>query len=276
MKKVILVLLDGLNDKIARKKMGYMAHLVEQNIASKYTVACELPAMSRPLYETILTGTPVLLHGVSNNQIIRKSHMENIFSLCYDNGLTTGAAAYHWISELYNESPFNPERHRHQYNPSAPIQHGVFYWADDYPDSHLFIDCINIINTYHPHFVLLHSMNIDLAGHQEGGSSSAYVNAAITADSLLSMSIPKWQEQGYDIIITADHGMDNLGLHCGISSLERHVPLWLIGDSFTMKTITASLSQLLIAPMICELLKLPIPEIMIKKGLGDLLKGVEY
>ena len=39
-----------------------------------------------------------------------------------------------------------------------------------------------------------------------------------------------WQEAGYEIVITSDHGMDENGNHGGDSKLEREVPLWILGD----------------------------------------------
>lgn len=254
MNKVILVLLDGLNDQTATEKMGYMHHLVEMKMASKHTISCELPAMSRPLYETVMTGTPPAVHGILNNYIVRNSKEKNIFGMAIDNNLTTAAAAYSWISELYNVAPFNHEKHRIQNDIKRNIQHGSFYWEDEYPDSHLFMDAVYLIDQYEPDFLLLHPMNIDFIGHKYGSSSKRYKEASITSDILLSTVLPNWLSKGYQIIVTADHGMDEQGIHCGPSRLERNVPLWLIGDAFVVENSTEPVSQLIIAPLICRLL----------------------
>lgn len=41
-------------------------------------------------------------------------------------GLSTAAAAFPWFSELYNQSPYNPVRHRQIVDPEPLIQYGSF------------------------------------------------------------------------------------------------------------------------------------------------------
>ena len=122
---VILVVLDGLNFEVARLAMGHLQAYVSAERAALYKLTCELPALSRPLYECILTGVPPIESGIVHNNVSRLSNQRSVFHYARDAGLITAAAAYHWVSELYNRSPF---------------QYGHFYWSDHYPDSHLFAD----------------------------------------------------------------------------------------------------------------------------------------
>lgn len=92
--KVLLIVLDGLRFDVAQTSMGYLAHLVERQQASLYKVQAELPTLSRPLYEVLLTGTPVSLNGITANDVVRLSHQKSIFHLAMAAGLTTAAAAY--------------------------------------------------------------------------------------------------------------------------------------------------------------------------------------
>ncbi len=108
MNKVILVVCDALRNDTAQEQMGYLEHLVEAKVSTRYTVQGQLPSMSRPMYETIQTGTPVSVHGVTNNRVVRRSKMPNIFQLATANGKVTAAAAYGWVSELYNRDPYAP------------------------------------------------------------------------------------------------------------------------------------------------------------------------
>jgi len=64
--KVILILSDALRYDAAVAGMGYLGHLVEARLASLYKVIGELPSMSRPMYETLHTGLPVVEHGVDH------------------------------------------------------------------------------------------------------------------------------------------------------------------------------------------------------------------
>lgn len=97
--KVILVVLDGLNYQVARDCMGYLNGLLEQRHpkpamrATLYPVQSELPSMSRPLYECILTGIRPVESGIVNNDIVRLSHNESIFSFAKAQGKVTAAAA---------------------------------------------------------------------------------------------------------------------------------------------------------------------------------------
>lgn len=57
-KKLVLIVVDALRFDTACSHMGFLHHLVERKVAARYKICSEVPALSRPLYETILTGTP--------------------------------------------------------------------------------------------------------------------------------------------------------------------------------------------------------------------------
>ncbi len=231
--KVILVLIDGLAWSVARECTGYLSGLMEAGKASRYQLRCELPSLSRPLYECILTGVSPVNNGIVHNYITRLSDQQSIFHLAHAAGLRTAAAAYYWISELYNRSPWQAQRDRHTHDESLPIQHGAFYFKDHYPDEHLFLDAEWLRQQYDPNFLLIHPMNIDDAGHQAGLNSTEYRNQARYTDTILSEFMPRWISEGYQIVITSDHGMNDDRTHGGTMECERDVPLWLIGDAFS-------------------------------------------
>lgn len=90
MSKTIFVLLDACGYEIATEYLGYLEHMADYGLAAKYRVRGELPSMSRPMYETLLTGVPSHVHGITCNEVVRRSSQENIFSMCKKAGLTTG------------------------------------------------------------------------------------------------------------------------------------------------------------------------------------------
>lgn len=250
--KLILVIVDGLNYDVS-KEMGYMKALEETGKAKFYKIKTELPTLSRPLYETILTGITPIEHGVVNNQINRLSKEENIFSIAKKNGLRTGAASYYWMSELYNSTPFDRNKEMYTEDTRKNIQYGRFYCEDNYPDSHLFIDGEWIRKKYDPHFLLIHSMNVDDCGHKYGEDSIEYRNSARNIDQILGEWLAFWIDQNYQIIVTADHGMNADKTHGSSSKKEREVPLWFIGDCFNQLD-ERFISQVQIAPIICNIL----------------------
>lgn len=260
MSKVIMIVLDGLRYDVAQSSMGYLNHLVEASKAACYKVISELPSLSRPLYEVLLTGTPSSVNGISANHIVRLSNGKSVFHAASDHGLTTAAAAYYWISELYNRAPFDRITDRQQHDPGKPIQHGTFYFEDSYPDSHLFADAEILRRNHDPDFMLILPMGIDDAGHKYGGNSKPYRTKVIETDSILASLLPLWIELKYEIIVTSDHGMNEDGNHGGTGALEREVPFYAIGSSFEPGYHSEIIPQLAIAPLLCRLLSLPLAE----------------
>lgn len=254
--KLAFIMIDGLRYDTAVSQMGYMHHLVEYGKAARFKVKSELPSLSRPLYEVLLTGTPVYKNGITTNQTVRLSHEESLFHLTKKNGLKNATASYYWVSELYNSAPFNPMTDRIQLETDKPIEHGIFYWEDHYPDSHLFADANALVNSFQPDFLYVHSMNVDDDGHKFTADSKEYRNRGIAADIILASFVPKWLEAGYQIIITADHGMNNDGQHGGTTSADRDVPLFIISDRMAPGIYEEEIPQLQIAPLACALLNI--------------------
>ncbi|WP_223067514.1 alkaline phosphatase family protein [Paenibacillus caui] len=263
MSKTIVVVLDGLRYDVMLSSMGYLNHLVEKSKAALYKVKSELPSLSRPLYEVLLTGTPSYVNGITANEVVRLSKQYSVFHLARKHGLKTASASYYWVSELYQRAPFNAVTDRIQHDESMPIQHGMFYFEDFYPDSHLMADAEHLRTTYDPDFLYIHSMNIDDAGHKHTSDSAGYRGSALKVDSILSLLLPSWMEAGYQILITSDHGMNEDGHHGGTGDGERDVGLIAIGDRFAPgKYNDEYLPQLALAPLMCRLLDIPLSEQM--------------
>ncbi|WP_411677367.1 alkaline phosphatase family protein [Caproicibacter sp.] len=257
MGKVLFVLIDGLTADAAFRHMGFMEHLAEKQKAAKYRVKSELPSLSRPIYEVLMTGTPACKNGIVSNDTVRRSRKKNLFQLATKAGMVTAAAAYYFFCELYVSAPFNRQTDRFLSDPEAPIQHGIFYYDDFYPDSHVFSDADYLIGRYHPDFALIHPMNTDFIGHRYGGKSEEYIKAVANIDNILSTFLPGWIADGFDIIVTADHGMSERKLHGGNSADEREVPMYVLGENAVVKEETQTLfDQLSIAPMVCKMLGL--------------------
>lgn len=263
MNKVIVVLSDALRYDVAVAGMGYLGHLVEVKQASLYKVIGELPSMSRPMYETVHTGLTASEHGIISNLVVRRSTKPNVFQSARQAGKTTAAAAYYWFSELYNRAPYDRIEDREVDDDSLLIQHGRFYTQDDYPDIELFATAASLARKFSPDYLLIHPMGMDYMGEKCGANSSEYRNHAILQDVWMSTLIAEWVERGYNILVTGDHGMNADRLHGGTTPDVREVPLYLIRPNIAGKGDTQEvLSQLQIAPTICKLLDVAIPETM--------------
>ncbi len=261
--KVIFVLSDGLRYDTAIEGMGFLMHLVEQKKASLYKVIGELPTLSRPMYETIHTGVPVIEHGIVSNSISRPSRMPNIFQLTVDAGKTTAAVAYYWFSELYHRAPYDKLEDREVDNPSLIIQHGRFYTQDDYPDVECFSTAGMLVRKFSPDYLLVHPSGMDWTGETYGSDTPEYRKMATRQDSLLANLIPEWLDGGYTVLVGSDHGINTSRSHGGTTPDVREVPLFIIhsqqiGDG----VIPTPASMLQIAPTICTLLGITIPSSM--------------
>lgn len=255
MNKVIFVVLDGLSYEVGSTCLGYTMAEVERGRGKLYKVISELPSMSRPLYECLMTGVRPVDSGIVNNDVVRLSKEESIFSLCKKAGKVTAASAYHWMSELYNNAPWDRVEDRHVNNSELNINHGIFYEWDDYPDEAVINDAEFLRRHYNPDFLLIHPMNVDDAGHQFGGSSSQYRNKARKVDVYLSRYLSTWLAEGYQVIVTADHGMNDDKSHGGVLAMEREVPFYVFGERFSFAD--TEVKQTEICGLICEILGVP-------------------
>ena len=263
MPKVVLVLCDGLRYDTAVEMMGYMEHLVEYHQAIRYQLQGELPTISRPMYETIHTGVPVTVHGITSNWVVRPSKMPNIFSIANENGRVTAASAYWWFSELYNGCPYSPGVDKEIDNPAFAIQHGRFYTSDAMPDEETFNTGQVLFNRHHPDYLLIHPMGMDYLGHTYGPESNQYRNNAILIDTFLATYLPGWLAEGYTVLVTADHGISKNNSHGGTLPETREVPLYFIqSGNVKINPINKPLSHLVLAPTILKLMALPIPKTM--------------
>jgi len=280
MSKTIFIILDGCSFEAATDHLGVAEHLVEAGMGAKYKVLSELPSSSRPLYETLFTGLPVNRHGIYSNLVVKKSTNQNLFQLCKENLLTTAASAYYWVSELYVEAPFDVFRHRIQLDLGAEnlispksIDYGMYYYEDAYPDSHVFSDGEFLRNSFDPDFLVIHSMNIDDAGHKSATNKREYLESAAKVNLVMSCLLADWIESGYQVVITSDHGMNEYGFHGGNTLDQRLVPLYLFGNRVKKGVFCENtISQLSVAPLLCRLLEIQPSAVM--KNLVEL--GVDF
>lgn len=264
MKKTILVLLDACQYEAGTRNLGYLEHLIDYRKGAKYKVKGELPSLSKPMYATLLTGIPVYSHGVTTNDVLKTLKCASVFSLCKQHGGKTAAAAYHWFGELYNHIPFRIDRDRIQLQSSETIDSGIYYWDDTYPDSHLFADGEFLRQNQNPDFLLIHSMAIDDWGHKRGAGSKEYEEAIAIAGHMIANLMPVWQEAGYNVVVTADHGINELGIHGGTDCAQRDVPLYIFSDQVVAGRFENNyISQLSLAPLLCRLLGIaPAPDML--------------
>ena len=190
MDKTIFVLLDACQYEAASKYLGYLEHMIDYNKGAKYKVLGELPSLSKPMYATLFTGLPVCKHGVTCNEVGGVLPYDSVFSLCRKAGGRTAAISYSWMSELYSRAPYVSDRDRVQLDAEGSIQYGMYYWDDNYPDSHVFAEGECLRKTFDPDFMLYHTMAVDEWGHMKGADSAEYANAVAAVGHLIAARMP--------------------------------------------------------------------------------------
>ena len=74
--------------------------------------------------------------------------------------------------------------------------------------------------------------------------------------SILADYLQGWLDAGYQVLVTADHGMNNDRSHNGLLPEEREVPLFVLGDAFSFNADAAP-KQTDLCGTVCELLGVP-------------------
>ncbi|WP_120499771.1 alkaline phosphatase family protein [Roseovarius sp. EL26] len=269
MTKTCLIIVDGLRYDTALSDCGYLQAAVEAGHARLWKMQSELPTISAPLYETIHTGLPPVEHGIIGNEMIRPSNKPNLFSILKQADRVTGAVAHCYYHTLYGGSSFDPFEHGEINNPDAPVPHARYYSMEGYcPENSAMpaeVDMCaqvwGIARDHAPDYLLFHTSSCDTLGHWFGGESSEYRIQASKVDIALARLIPRLREAGYEVFVTADHGINSDHHHAGDQPELRQVPFYVFSDKVDAPAGDV-LDQKSIAPTVLKLLGMDVPETM--------------
>ena len=261
--KVIMIICDGMRYDTAFQEFGYVNSLCDNsNIGIRTVSVADSPSVSKTNYETLHTGIPALIHGITSNLIPGKSKMErNVFSELTKNGKTTGVVGSSWFYDLYGKDKYFYLTHKEiNKEDGEDITWGRFF-SDDVPDAvddmteglaHTFQLSDHMIYKHGPDFLLIHVMTPDDTGHLKG-IGKEYSNCIGKIDSVFGATLPRWLDLGYDIIITSDHGMDINHSHGGSKCDEMLSPFYVLSKK-DWKPISKDekMDHTKVAPMIID------------------------
>lgn len=271
MSRVLLVITDGAGYDAALSECGWLEGAVTLGQARRWKMRTALPSLSGPMYETIHTGLWPHQHGIVSNDGMRASSSPNVFSLTRVAGKRTGAVAQSYFHKLYVGQKWDPLRSIEHLDETADIQAARFYSMEGYgpmnacspAEIDLCAQATLMMERYAPDYMLLHTCSADTLGHTFGGDSKEYRRQIWHIDNALSRSIPVWRDLGYDVIVTADHGMTSDHWHGGTAPAATEVPFYLFSDAEAPEE-GEELSQLGIAASVLALIGVPPAE-----GMGD-------
>jgi predicted AlkP superfamily pyrophosphatase or phosphodiesterase len=267
--KVILVIMDGVGFDTAVSCCGFLEGMVELDRARRWRMRASLPTISAALYETLHTGLAPADHGIVGNEALRPSNRPNLFRIVRDAGGRTAAVAQAYFFTLYNGRAYDALADVEVDDESLPIQHARFYSMEGYgrinPCAPAEIDlCAQLtllLRRHDPHYALLHTCSADTLGHTYTGTSAEYREQTWRIDNALSRTLPHWLDMGYEVFVTADHGMNADGHHGGTDAVEREVAFYSFGSGKGPEPQSV-LDQLSVAPTVLARIGLPVPDSM--------------
>ena len=269
-RKLLLLIIDGVPYRNWTRLFGNLEGWVQSGEAHRWKMCSVLPSTSASCYASIHTGVTPQVHGSTGNDRVFRLAQPDIFSQLRRINKVTGAVAHSFWSEFFNRAPFDPVRDLEYDEPqSDSINHGRFHTMSGYglinqmtpSDADLFATLTMLCERFAIDYGLLHTCTLDSMGHRFFHDCKEMDHACFQMDEMLARWINRWRDNGYDLIVTADHGQDARGHHGGHDPLQQDFALYYFGDAQYCGT-DAALSQLQLAPTVLSLFGAEIPETM--------------
>ena len=228
-----------------------------------------LPSTSGTCYASIHTGLAPQVHGIWGNATRRRLEFPDVFSELTKAGRKTGAVTHSFWSEFFNRAPFDLVRDMEYDEPDGPITHGRFHTMtgdSSYnqmtpADVDLFATLTMLCERKGIDYGILHTCTLDSMGHRFYHDCEEMDDACYRMDEALANFLPRWRANGYEVIVTADHGQDARGHHGGTTDLQRDFAFYYFGDAEgPAKDVV--LDQLALAPSILTRMGVAVPDTM--------------
>lgn len=267
--KLLLIVLDGVPWK-NWDLFGNLEGWVESGEARKWKMRSVLPSTSASCYASIHTGVAPAVHGITGNDNVFRVEMPDIFSETRKAGGLTGAVTHSYWSEFFNRAPFDPVRDLEYDEPdSQTINHGRFHTMTGYgmlnqatpADADLFATLTMLTERFGINYGILHTCTLDSMGHRFRHDCYEMDSAIFHLDEKLAQYITRWRKQGYEVIVTADHGQNDRGHHGGRSPEQQDFALYYFGAA-KGPDADQLLDQRQLAPTVLSLLGVDVPDTM--------------
>ena len=227
--RVILLAVDGLSKRgLEQAQTPRLDELAQQGVFIRRSKGV-LPTKSSPNWTSILTGSWPEDHGIHSNQWWwfrwhRRLRYPTLFtSLREQAPRKRSAAVYEWkhFGRLWAEKDLDR--------------------AVCSQDSAKTVSRVKrTLEEVRPDFLVVHLLRADLAGHEHGWGSAAYLTALRTADAQIGEIVDKVKALGLHdetlFIVASDHGGTGKK-HGGTSETELYTPVIFVGASIKAKQV---------------------------------------
>ena len=267
--KLLLIILDGVPYRNWRRIFGNLEGWVQAGDARVWKMRSVLPSTSACCYASIHTGVPPQVHGIFSNEVRFRVEQPDIFSEVSKAGGKTGAVTHSYWSEFFNRFPFDFVRDMEYDEPGGPITHGRFHTMTGYnmknqmtpSDVDLFATLTMLTERFGIDYGILHTCTLDSMGHRFGHDCIEMDHACYAMDGMLAAFLPRWLKNGYEVIVTADHGQTDRGHHGGREDEQQDFAFYYFGPAKGPKE-DVLLDQLQLAPTILKRLGVKTPTTM--------------
>ena len=268
--KLLLIIIDGVPWRNWIRLFGCLEGWVQSGEAQRLRMEACLPSMSGPCYASIHTGVTPQVHGVYLNEQRRRIDLPDIFSQVAKDGGKSGAVAHSYWSEFFNRYPFDNVMDLEYDEPDGPIHHGRFHTMTGYGHNNQMTPCdvdlfgtLTMLTERHGiDYGMLHTCTLDSMGHRFGHDNVTMDHACATMDAMLAIFLPRWLNNGYEVIVTADHGQTDRGHHGGHEDVQQDFALYYFGKGKTVFDTDHLLHQTQLAPTVLKRLGIGVPETM--------------
>jgi len=239
-KKLLLLIIDGVPWRNWRSLFGNLEAWVDSNDAQLWKIRAPLPSTSASCYATIHTGVTPVVHGSTGNNNVFRINQPDLFSVVRQAGGVTAAVTHSFWSEFFNRAPFDPINDIEYDEPeSMSINHGRFHTMTGYGmknqmtpcDADLFATLSMLIKRHNINYGILHTCTLDSMGHRYKHDCEEMDDACFLLDAQLAPYIQRWRNEGYEILVTADHGQSDRGHHGGRGEDQQDAALYYFGEA---------------------------------------------
>jgi hypothetical protein len=247
--RVAILLVDGLS---YRGSLGMPFLNVLRGRGADFVCQVGVPSLSMPGRAVLLTGAWQEVHGQTTNFNVRPLRVDTLYAAARRKGVKTGLVGGAATLKLLSPAP-DWVKVLSESGPSRDFGRFVV-------DLHRASEATREALRDHPDlgFVFAELDVTDEAGHEWGGASPQYAQAAAEADEAirsLSSSLDLTKDV---LLVTADHGHTSAGGHGGAEKDVMEVPLVLVGRGIR-PSVKGSAEQIDVAPTVAALLGTPIP-----------------
>lgn len=228
--KILLIGIDGLNLHTALEVSPTLVKAKAEGFFT--TITIDPPTWSGPSWSTILTGTTIEHHGVTDNsfnghKLLRSPDL--LSRAFYQDQSTTTFAAAGW-PPLVDPAGHGPIIHERREQAKA-LRHRVLVrdgetYGYTVADAEIAAASLYAVKNHGPDVSFVYFCGADEAGHARGAVGDEYKGAIARIDTYVQTLLAAVQaracaEEPWLVVITTDHGHIDEGGHGGDTPQER-------------------------------------------------------